>query len=352
MKKLRFISALLTVIMLLSVCTVAGVSASAVTTSVNGKTCVLGDTITYTVKLKTGQALEDFQGTLQYQSSGLELKSYVMPNTTDRVFYNTNCQDEIPYNGSNITDYYDFTTSKVFLKAVFTVKAEGVYTIKNVLHIMTAADQSSYINNDEVVNNDFSITESTTVAPRLVTGITLKNGSKIVTGGNITLKKGASTTVKAVCSPNSATNKSVTYKSYNTKIAVVNQSGKITAKSKGTTYVRATAKDGSKKYAQCKVTVKQPVTKVTLKKGSKSVTNKTIKIKRNKTVTLKAVVSPTNANVKTVSWSTSNKKVATVTSKGKVKVLKNAKIGKTAVIKVMAKDGSKKSAKCTVKVIK
>jgi alpha-amylase len=167
-----------------------------------------------------------------------------------------------------------------------------------------------------------------------------------------TVKVKASFTLKAVCSPSNASNKAVTWTTSKSKVATVSTSGKVTAKSAGVAYIKATAKDGSKKYAQCKVTVKQPVTKVTLKQGSKSVTNKTIKIKRNKTVTLKAVVSPTNASVKTVSWSTSNKKVATVTSKGKVKVLKNAKIGKTAVIKVMAKDGSKKSAKCTVKVIK
>ncbi|MDD5890329.1 MAG: Ig-like domain-containing protein, partial [Ruminococcus sp.] len=34
------------------------------------------------------------------------------------------------------------------------------------------------------------------------------------------------------------------------------QNGKVTAKKRGACYITATAKDGSKKYAKCKITVK------------------------------------------------------------------------------------------------
>ena len=40
------------------------------------------------------------------------------------------------------------------------------------------------------------------------------------------------------------------------KIATVNSKGKVTAKKKGTCFIYATAKDGSKKSAKCKITVK------------------------------------------------------------------------------------------------
>ena len=104
------------------------------------------------------------------------------------------------------------------------------------------------------------------------------------------------------------------------------------------------ATDGSKKYATIKVTVKQPVTSVKLNK--KSVT---LKIKGNakqKTVILKATVNPKNANVKSVKWTTSNSKIATVAQNGKVTAKKRG----TCYITATAKDGSKKYAKCKITV--
>ena len=102
------------------------------------------------------------------------------------------------------------------------------------------------------------------------------------------------------------------------------------------------ALDGSSKYATIKVTVKQPVTSVKLNKNSAI-----LKVKgkaKQKTVTLKATVNPKNANVKSVKWTTSKSKIATVNSKGKVTAKKKG----TCFIYATAKDGSKKSAKCKI----
>lgn len=75
--------------------------------------------------------------------------------------------------------------------------------------------------------------------------------------------------------------------------------------------------------------------------------NKTsISLDTGKTYTLKATISPKNATDKAVTWKTSNKGVATVTSKG---VVKGVKAG-TATITATAKDGSKKKATCKVTV--
>lgn len=71
-----------------------------------------------------------------------------------------------------------------------------------------------------------------------------------------------------------------------------------------------------------------------------------ITIVKGKTKKLTAVASPSNATNKEVKWSSSNKKVATVTQKGKVKGVKAG----SAVITVTAKDGSGISASCIVKV--
>jgi len=56
--------------------------------------------------------------------------------------------------------------------------------------------------------------------------------------------------------PSDATNKAVTWKSSNTKIATVDKNGKVKAVKKGTVTITATAKDGSGKKVTCKVTVK------------------------------------------------------------------------------------------------
>ena len=69
-------------------------------------------------------------------------------------------------------------------------------------------------------------------------------------------------------------------------------------------------------------------------------------MKKGATVTLKAVVTPSNADNKAVKWSSSNAKVATVDQNGKVKALKNG----IATIEATAEDGSGVSASCKITV--
>lgn len=184
-----------------------------------------------------------------------------------------------------------------------------------------------------------SKTEPTTKKPTVnkVTKVEVSNKS-------VTLLKGRSTTVKVKVSPTNATNKKLKWTTSNSKVAVVNSQGKITAKGRGTATIKVMALDGSNKYATVKVTVKQPVTSVKLNRNSAN-----LKVKgkaKQKTVTLKATVNPKNANNKSVSWKSSNSKIATVNSKGKVTAKKKG----TCFITATAKDGSKKSAKCKIVV--
>ena len=167
-----------------------------------------------------------------------------------------------------------------------------------------------------------------------VTKITLAKTSLI-------LNKGAKTALKVKSIvPSDANNKAVTWKSSNTKIATVDAYGNVKAVAKGTATITATAKDGSGVKASCKVTVKVPVTKITLAKTS-LILNKGVKT----ALKVKSVL-PSNANNKAVTWKSSNTKIATVDAKGNVKAIAKG----TATITATAKDGSGKKATCKVTV--
>ena len=181
--------------------------------------------------------------------------------------------------------------------------------------------------------DSYSTTAAVTVLPVPVSSVKL---SKTAT----TVIVGKTTTLKATVAPSNAAVKTVKWTSTNSKVAAVSSKGVVKGVKVGTAYVRATATDGSKKYGQCKVTVApQKVTKVSLSKTA-------IKIFNGKTYTLRASVAPSNATNKTVKWTTTNSKVATVTSRG---VVKGVRPG-TAYVKATAVDGSKKYAQCRVTV--
>lgn len=120
----------------------------------------------------------------------------------------------------------------------------------------------------------------------------------------------------------------ITWSSSNKKVATVNSKGVVTAKAKGTAVITAIC--GEYK-ATCKVSVKTPTLK--LAKTSAS-------IKVGKKTTIKATATPTG----TVKYTSSNKKIATVSSKG---VVTGKKKG-TAKITVTC-NGVSKTFKVTVK---
>lgn len=149
----------------------------------------------------------------------------------------------------------------------------------------------------------------------------------------LTVNKGAYKQLKATITKNS-TDK-ITWSSSNKKVATVDKNGVVVGVKKGTATI--TAKTSSGKKATCKVTVKVPATKVKLNKTK-------VTLAKGKSVTLKATLTPTNSTDK-LTWTTSNKKVATVTSKGKVTAVKKG----TATITVKTTSGKKATCKVTVK---
>lgn len=156
---------------------------------------------------------------------------------------------------------------------------------------------------------------------------------------SLVLKKGKTYTLKTKVIPSNATNKKLSFSSSNNKVARVTKNGKITAVKNGKTTIYVKATDGSKKVAKLEVRVGVPVTKVNLNKTNLTVT-------AEEKVQLKATVTPKKATMKTVKWTTSNSKIATVDSKGLVTTKAKGKVTITAT----AVDGSNKKASCVIVV--
>ena len=167
--------------------------------------------------------------------------------------------------------------------------------------------------------------------------VTTSPKSIVLNKTNINLDMSGTKTEQLIAkvNPETATNKTVTYSSSNEKVATVDSSGKVTAKANGTAIITATTNNG--KTAKCTVNVITNPTGIKLNKS-------TVSLEINKTHQLTATVVPNTSSNKTVTWSSSNTKIATVDNSGKV----TAKGEGTAII--TAKTNNNKKAECRITV--
>jgi hypothetical protein len=149
------------------------------------------------------------------------------------------------------------------------------------------------------------------------------------------LTVGDTDTLTATVTPGNATNKTVAWKSSDSTIATVDNTGLVTAVSEGTATITAETVDGSK-IASCIVTIIIPVTSVTLNIDADDLI-------MGEMDTLIATVAPSTATNKTVEWTSSDDSVATVDNTGKITTLREG----TATITATTADGSK-TASCFV----
>lgn len=159
--------------------------------------------------------------------------------------------------------------------------------------------------------------------------------------GTLKARVGKTYKLQAIVSPENVApeNAAVTWKSSNEKVAKVSDNGKLSIKKKGTVEITAETADGQKQTITFKAG-KKPV------KAKKIILNGKKTIKVNKSQVLKATVLPATADNQKVTWTSSDKKIATVNSKGKVTAKKKG----TVKITAMAKDGSKTKAVFKIKI--
>ena len=144
--------------------------------------------------------------------------------------------------------------------------------------------------------------------------------------------------ITSTVAPANANNRNVEWTTSNSKVATVNN-GTITAVSKGTAVITCKTADGTGIIATCTITSVIRVSKIKLNKTAAV-------IKKGGRVALRATVTPATASNKAVTWTSSNKNIATVTTSG---VVVGKKAGRV-VITCKAKDGSGKYARCTIVV--
>ena len=157
---------------------------------------------------------------------------------------------------------------------------------------------------------------------------------------NISIARDSTVQLIATALPEYADDRSVVWSSNNENIATVDENGLVTAIGIGETVITATAHDGSGRKAQCNVTVTPKMVKqITLNAEE-------ITLYRDCTKQLTATIYPEDADIKDVTWSSSNEWAVTVDENGLVTCL-DYSYGE-AVITATANDGSGVIATCKV----
>ena len=162
-----------------------------------------------------------------------------------------------------------------------------------------------------------------------VTGVSINKSS-------LTLYTGQTETLSAQVKPEDATDTRLTWSSSDKTVATV-ANGKVTALKAGSTQIRVTSFEGGFQ-AVCNLTVKQHATGLDLSHSTRT-------IYLGQTVTMTATVLPSDASDKSVTWTSSNSDIVSVTQNGSVTA--NA-MGEAEITATSNDGGFSKSCKVTV----
>ena len=182
--------------------------------------------------------------------------------------------------------------------------------------------------------------------------VTINN--KNVKKKKYTMNTGSTAQLRTTVKPAQAL-KSVSYKSSSSKVAKVDKKGNITALKRGMTKITITlkAQNGKKQSTWVKVKVNgtdtSKIQSYAVTNEEKNASKKTLKLEKGKTTALKVAIQPAAAR-KSVSYKTSNKKIATVSGSGKITAKKEGTAKITITIK--AKNGKKYTTWVKIKVVK
>jgi aryl-phospho-beta-D-glucosidase BglC (GH1 family) len=180
------------------------------------------------------------------------------------------------------------------------------------------------------------------IKDKVVVNAIIKGGTDTIPVTDVSINEnidslaiGATITLTATVAPLDATYKTVTWRSIEPAVATVSSAGLVTGLKVGKTIIYANA---DLKNEGLSIVVGIPATGVVIDPKEDT-------IKIGETKQLVATVSPSNASVKTVKWSSNNTTVVTVSTSGMVKAVSTG----SAVITATTTDGSfKTTGKITV----
>ena len=248
-----------------------------------------------TIKPQEGNAQEQVISVKQAQKDALNVEktTYDMPYGGGEI--EIKVESNVSFDVSPNADWIHHTQTKALSSSTVCLKIDENETYSSREGTVEIKQQNGSLKHTITVNQAGRIA---------VTSVVLDKTS-------LNLNVGDSETLVATVKPDNATDKTVMWTSSDDTIATVDETGKVTAIKEGTATI--TAKAGEK-TAECKVTVYVAVSSVELNKT-------TLSIIEGESETLTATVKPDNATDKTVTWSSSDEKIATVKD-GKVTAVK------------------------------
>ncbi len=288
-----------------------------------GKCLQYGDKLVYTLGINEDNTCPKnliFDGSKWIESNkNLDLNKSTYYEIDSKIFNYYSCGVDFVENGILYTgELFDNKGDTVLYNPsndTFTVM-NNYFHIDSVNGIRGAVVGSKYYGKGYVEGKAHTFSFNVKTGMKKVAVFSNVNGGK-VTGGAYYMPN---TTAKITVSPN---------KNFKFNYMLIN----------GKKYTKPTATFTVTKDTSVRVYYISKVTKIKLNRT-------TLTLKKGKTKQLTATVTPKTATNKSVVWSSNKKSVATVNSKGKVTAKKKG----TALIKAIAKDGSKVSATCKVTV--
>ncbi|MGN0539079.1 MAG: Ig domain-containing protein [Candidatus Fimenecus sp.] len=296
----RMLAVVAAFVILLSVIFAVPVSAASVTYSCTSASGAKGDTVTVSVNVSSSIGVTSAILNVSFDNTKLQYVSGTPGSMFSTCTVNANGASSVQCTGMTMGDS-NAKKSGTFATLKFKILAESGTAELKITPSSSAGDHCGVGTPPERLSP--SVSNGRVTITKSVTGISLNTTS-------VSLKKGGTAQLTATVSPSDATNKTVTYSSSNSKVATVTSGGKITAVGGGTATI--TAKAGGKS-ATCKVTVSVAQTGITTSGSAE----RTVGI--GSTLRLSVAKVPADATDNySVTWSSSDTNIATVSSNGTV----------------------------------
>ena len=227
---------------------------------------------------------------------------------------------DIPVNGTG-TVTYSVLPENAYNKNVSFESADAGIAAVNANGVVTGVSAGETTITVTTEDGGFTGACTINVYNQAVTGVTIEPSEAELTVGS-------STKLTATVLPENASNKNVVYSVDDESILSVDQDGNVTGLSLGTATVTVTTEDGG-------FTASAEITVIPVQVTGVSISPKSASVGLGHTVQLTALIKPSNATNKNLSWSVSDETIISVDDRGTVKGLS---LG-TATATVTTEDG-------------